>query len=233
MAPRSRRFSVCAALAERVLAPLHGVLRAAPDPLRPSIDQSLLFLLEALDARRAAYDPALELVGFEHMAAAARSGQGVLLAGLHRSLNHLQPRVLHDADIATLVVSHRQRLISGTLRPADVLSPLSASFMLDARRRLRAGGVLAAMLDYAPAGKNVRRIPTAHGPHAFDSSLIRLAVLCGAEVVFESTRYDPGRRRITVTYGAPAADDRSSAEGVIQAFTDFWASRLNGEAPTG
>jgi lauroyl/myristoyl acyltransferase len=141
---------------------------------------------ELLDRRRISYDPQIDVVGEDALAAALQMGRGVVLLTVHGLLSNLLIR-FYEADRGlspTMVaVSDQTSFVSGTGRRPDVLVP-SPTFLLRLRTRLRQGGVVFAMVDRAAEDPRALHFMTRHGPVTITDSMLRLAVRLHAPVLF-------------------------------------------------
>ncbi|HEX8245183.1 MAG TPA: hypothetical protein VF541_16850 [Longimicrobium sp.] len=202
-------------------------------------DIALCRVTDALHAAGTCYDAELVIHGWEHLAAAARTGRGVLLAFPHAMLGSLLVRRLHDEGLAyTAITADPAMLVSGTRERAVALLP-GQTLLVRARNRLRDGQVLCAMLDarYGPKRRGID-VETADGVRRVSDALVGLALRCDSAVVFTSVHleggavvariFDPGRERST---GAVTAAFAAFVQAQVAARDGVPAAALAADAP--
>lgn len=229
-APRRHRFAAARLLA-RAAAPLARRTPGYDEKRRLGIDGpgeiTLHHALSVMAHSGALFDLELEIDGAEHLDAALAAGRGVLVVAPHALLSLSLFRYLYDAGRVPAVVSaapfehiYGTRLVVPAVRP-------SPTFMIRVRSLLRAGGTVCAMIDQEPPGKpRATEFATPGGIVRVSDSLIRLALRCGAEVVFHAARLDR-RRGLVLSFAAPRPAARASAEAITQDFVAFVSSHVH------
>lgn len=176
-------------------------------------------LLEAMDFCSVGYEPAIVLTGSGPMQAALRAGRGVLYAATHANggLARLAVRVFHDWNVGLAPVTLGARCAvpgKALLIPSIRRDP---HFMVAVRTRLRNGELVCALLDaYERTEQRPVEIRAAGGSLWVSDSLLRLAVACGAAIVFAAASLDDdGTIRVTIETLPDDADaERSRSEFV-------------------
>ncbi|HET9982149.1 MAG TPA: hypothetical protein VFQ38_01115 [Longimicrobiales bacterium] len=222
--PRRHRFGA-ASLVARALRPLLARTTLYREQLRHRVDSlpeiALFRVLDALTRTGTRFDPVMTIDGGEALQAALQSGRGVLVVAPHAMLTTLIVRRLHDMGCAPEVVSADPGMrIDGTRLPARTIQP-SPAFLLAVRSRLRAGGVVCAMIDRGePSEGRTVEFATPGGPVLVADALVRLAVRCGARVVFTTFRLDE-RGRVVAALASPDAASSGSPEAILGDFAAF------------
>jgi len=185
--PRRYRFAA-AVLTARLLRRYirHTPHYAAQRPLMldTAADIALYVVLAQLAKRGVALDPRLRF-DTDDLAAALRSGRGVLIVGTHNFLGRLLAGYLLRNGHNPMVISKwLTKPFFSTTTDRTLLKP-SPTYLLTVRNELRNGGLVCAMLDrYDPTERRVRRFDTAEGPLYISDVPIRVARLAGATILF-------------------------------------------------
>lgn len=216
--PQSHRFTVAVSLG-RLIEPLVARTEAwnmrqllRTDSLR---ETSLDLVLLMLDRHRVRYDPRVEVIGGEHLEGDAPNG--TLVVSPHAMLAAHLTRVLHDRGIPLQVVSPEiTQPITGIGRAVRVLMP-SPWLLVRARRALRSGEVIAAMIDRGEPERRSVTMQTSSGPLLVSMALLQVAVRQRARIVFLHGRLE--ERRIVLTLERPS--DEASVEAILADFSDF------------
>ncbi|HEX8252510.1 MAG TPA: hypothetical protein VF846_05130 [Thermoanaerobaculia bacterium] len=185
-------------------------------------------LLDILTRRGVVFDPRVRWIGGEHFDAAAAEGRGVLLVCPHAMLTTLALRALHDAGKEAFVVAPFDVPIPGTSLTMPTIVP-SFTYLLEVRRRLRANGIVTAMIDRAEIdSRTAVTINTSLGSLIIADALIQVATRSNAPIIFVATRILGGE--LTIVQERPSPDDAQTAEGVRTAFMTFLQRHVNGVA---
>ena len=220
--PRGRRFRVAAALAAG-LRPLLRRTTAAREQRARRMDGdreiALGAVMEHLTRHGTEFDPVLD-IDDGSLRDALREGRGVLLIATHGRLADVMARLLHDAGHTPYVVSQTPTFpIQGTRRMIVTLQT-DSSLMFRVRTALRGGGVVCAKIDHRRGGDSLIAFPTALGEVWISDGLIRLAVRCGARVIFAAPRAG-ARGAIVGAVAAPSPSSLGSPEAITREFISF------------
>ncbi len=164
-----------------------------------------------------------ELVGVEHLHAAAARGKGVILLGTHMSTLDLAGTVLSQA--VTLDVMYRANAnpllehIMTTGRARLYPTPIERNDIRQVIRNVKAGHVVWYGPDQDYGARNAVFVPFFGVPAATTTALTRIARITGAPVVpFSHFRLDGGRRYRVVLYEAltdfPSGSEVADAETI-------------------
>jgi lauroyl/myristoyl acyltransferase len=226
--PERFRYPLAVRLA-KTLQPVMSRTTAHRERLRSGVESSfdvvLDFVLAMLTRNGTTFTPTLRLIGFEHLDRARANGSGVLAACAHSMLNAFLLRALYDRGERATIIATIPWIIPGTRETNDTIVN-SPSFMVGIQRRLRAGDVVAAMIDRDdPDERRTERHALGGGEIYIANALIPVGLASGAEVVFlDSRAREDGT--IVVTIGAPSDEARTSAEAITTELVAFLEARL-------
>jgi lauroyl/myristoyl acyltransferase len=215
--PRRHRFAALAIIARLFLpvirrSHLLGNLRVWH--VNTDCDLALYALLQKLDRHDFGRGAEIRFDGIHLLDAAAEAGSGTLIVAPHALLLFLAVRRLHDTRGNVTAVrapapggrAHRHSRV-----PVIVRSP---EFMLDVRDALGAGRTVFAMVDRrGPEDGVTTTISTASGTVHLSVALIRLAVRCGASVIFMTAR--PHLAGLSCTIAAPSRDSVGDPDAIV------------------
>lgn len=189
-------------------------------PVDRARDLTLHLVLNSLTRSGTAFDPAFRVEGGDALESALGSRRGVLMCATHTVALALVPRLLHDTrPDATIVTAESWIRVPGTRAMFSTLRP-SRMFLLELRTRLRDGGLVCAMIDRSQEElSRTVEIATAEGRLRVSDALIRVAVKCGARVVFVAACLEPSGG-VVVRFGEPAEPDPSE-ERITEDFVAF------------
>jgi hypothetical protein len=172
-----------------------------------------------MNARVVEYDVPLDIEGGESLSSALGSDRGVLFVGVHAALNPLVIRHLKDRALdPTFVTSARAGPVRywGSRHPVRTI-PRSPTFLIRIRDQLRTGGIVCADIDWPRHDRRTVEVRTRRAPVFITDAMLRVALRCGARIVFTTTRTDP-RKGVITTFSGPSVD-----EGPLAAATDEFA----------
>ncbi|MBC8086534.1 MAG: hypothetical protein H7Z40_04670 [Phycisphaerae bacterium] len=189
--------------------------------LTESVQENTLFkVLNMLTNTGTAFDLDMEISGTDDLAAAVGHGRGVFLATLHASLNTLIIRQLHDVGYKPMIIADdTQMLIPGTRHLSSNSAPRE-NYMLRMRSRLRAGGVVCAMIDRGEAGRRTIDVTTPAGSIIISPALFHVAERVNAAVIFAHVSLRSGKARMTFAWAAPDGGSLPTAIAT-QRFIEF------------
>ncbi len=221
--PEAHRF----ALARQVATSLEPLLRRTAQfkqgpggGLETPHETSLYFVLHALRLAAVAVPVPLRVPDLAVLDAALARG-GVLLVAPHVGLCGQLVIWLGARGYRPIIVSSnpsRPRPGTGKIMPG----PAS---MLRVRTVLRGGGLVLAMIDRpdrpAASSRRIRRVATAGGEMFVSDGLVRLAMRCGAAILFGSAALDGPDVRVTIRRPSPEA---TSADATLDEICTFMAA---------
>jgi hypothetical protein len=154
-------------------------VRRRPLRLGSGAEHVLATLLEQLDNNDVRYTPAITTLGMDEFQRAAAAMRGVVVATTHANggLSRLILWPLDQAGLTAIAVSSGETYpLCGTGRPTETIAP-TGTFLLRVRTKLRAGAVVAAMLDSDDAEATASsRADANRGAIRIADPLIRMAV---------------------------------------------------------
>jgi lauroyl/myristoyl acyltransferase len=225
LVPARHRFSLAARLAGSLAVPMRAtwVFSGLRRGLRLNSEQdlSLHLLLRSMTASGTAFDVPLRLVGEEVLEAALSSGRGTVIVAPHALLSRLLLRHLYDRGLWPTVIGGMNGIpLAGTRAVVQTVYPTSNVLLL-ARTRLREGGIVCANVDHVGGRdtKNKVSFATPVGEVHLSDSIFRLAIRCGAQVVFTFARAEPTGVRQWLA--APRSSSAGSPEAVAGDFVAF------------
>jgi len=220
--PRRMRFRAAIAIARIVTPPLRltGIVRQRLAMRMETAREIVSYqLLEILTRNGVRFDPVVRTIGWEHVTNALASGRGVLMVAPHAMLSTFILWLLTDTGAEMNVVSAAPMLVMGTGAPVRVITATPA-FLLQARKVLRAKGVVGAMIDRdVVTSRSTFEVPTDSGPVVIADALLQVAFRMNAAVVFHVGHLKDGE--IVVTFDVPSPCESRSAEGITAAFISF------------
>jgi lauroyl/myristoyl acyltransferase len=221
--PRRHRFAFALRLA-RLLTPLMRKTATHREHRQHRVDGSpeiaLYRVLDALTTWGTRFEPRLYLDEGTELKSLHSKGRGLLIVSPHAMLGTLIPRYLYDLRIPHAIVAVDSGMrISGTRVPATILVP-SRTSMIGIAKRLRGGQTVLAAIDRGdPSERRAIRFDTADGPAQVSGALIKVAVLCEADVAFMAVRL--GDRGPVVSLRAPNEASLGSADLITRDFITF------------
>lgn len=189
-------------------------------------DIALGLALYALDRGGTPYEPRFVLEGEEILREALARGRGVLCISVHAALAYQVPRALDMHGYAMTAISSDPFHLRGTRRFARTIIE-SPRMPLEVRTALRRGELLGAMLDRLESeGRRITTVRTPLGEVPLADALLRVALRCGAPVVFLWARGDADGA-IRVRVGAPPPEAAGSVEAIRDAFADALSAHVS------
>lgn len=227
--PRQYRFGVAVSFVRLIPHGLRHTLspRLERRPGISSMREAILgSILEAMDYRRVRFEPVAKASRLELIHEALGEGRGVLLVGTHSNggLSRAALRLLYDADVPLTVFSSNDQYPicgAGVLIPA--LRP-AGSFMLKVRTELRNAGLVCGMIDaFNPSAQRKLEVRGGSGSIWVTDSLIKLALACGATIIFTSARLG---RNGSIDINFQAASEVKTTEDCIHQLVSFFEQHL-------
>lgn len=223
LVPRRYRFTAAARLAG-LLVPvlrrtrLHEGLRYMR--VNSDRDLTLNLLLTSMTASGTPFDLALDIEGEQILRDALASGRGTVIVAPHALLSLLILRYLHDQGHAPTIVGSKKGIpLAGTPLVAPTV-PNTPHVLVVLRSRLRAGGIVCAMVDrLLSKGKKTLAFESPVGQIRVSEAIFRLAVRCDAQVLFTATRAE--KRGVRLTIAAPRPASAGSADAITADFISF------------
>jgi hypothetical protein len=219
LVPHRHRFALAARLAGTLAMPMRatrvfsGLRRWLR--LNSERDLSLHLLLRSMTASGTAFDVPLRLEGEEVLEAALSSGRGTVIVASHALLSRLLLRHLYDRGHWPTVIGGMDGIpLAGTRVVVPTVYPTSTVLLL-ARRRLREGGIVCAVVDHVGSRerKNTVAFASPVGEIRLSDAIFRLAVRCDAQVVFTFARAEPAGVRQWVAAPPPGRAARGGGGG--------------------
>lgn len=226
MCPAGRRFQ----LAEQVSS---LIMRLMPARATHDLREATLWrLLDLLTRNGTTFPVPLDVSGGELMTSAIESGAGVLVVTTHSVLNSLVLRYLHDlGQVPAILATDPHVPIIGTRSTLDGMCP-SVGTLRRIRRGLAEGRLVCAMIDCRPANaaRTAAEFVTAAGEMRISTGLLRMAMQCGARILFTYFHLGPDGRIVAVVGGPDRPDQSLGAvtdhfKRFVQAQAD-WAASL-------
>jgi hypothetical protein len=178
-------------------------------------ETSLDLVLTTLTRHGTTFNPTLRVEGLEHL---PQPGVATFLAGAHAMLSTTFLRYLDDIGHDSLIISADPAMrICGTKKRVNTLLP-STRLFFDVRKHLEEGGLIGAMIDRTNPERRNRLFANSRRPLRLSNALLRLALRCGARIVFIAAR--PGNNsEIVIELDEPSTP--VTAEGALVDFADF------------
>jgi lauroyl/myristoyl acyltransferase len=228
LVPARHRFALAARLAGTLAVPMRAS-RGFVDlcrglPLNSERDLALNLLLRSMTASGAAFDVPLRMEGEAVLEAALSSGRGTVIVAPHALLSRLLLRYLYDRGHWPTIIGGIDGIpLAGTRVTLPTVHP-SPTVLVLARRRLHEGGIVCANVDHLEgSGKNTSTFAGPRGEVRFSDSIFRLAVRCGAQVIFTVGRAEATGVRQWIA--APRSASAGSPEAVARDFAAFVQER--------
>ncbi|MBV9493588.1 MAG: hypothetical protein JOZ54_05045 [Acidobacteria bacterium] len=223
--PRRYRFALAsvASIALRPLVRRSSTFQLQRDSYRMDTERevALLHALKSMTNAGTRFDAPLTVVNADKLAEAIDAGRGVFIATMHMVLNAFVLRHLYNIEIIPYVFANTPISILGTPHVTHMIAPTPGSVM-EARRLLREGEIVVAMLDEAGADDSGRIVSfdTPVGPLRIRETLLHLAHRCGAAIFFLSS-YQNDEGGIT-------ADLQPAGEAPVEEFVAFVRGHARG-----
>jgi lauroyl/myristoyl acyltransferase len=195
-------------------------------------DYSLHRVLDTLTRGGTSYPLRVRVEGREVVDEAIARGRGVLIASPHAPLCVPVLAWLDDRafPIEAVAASDFAWVSGSDARRVPTLAR-GPGMMIRVRTRLREGRTVWAMIDRTdPRERRLVRFDTHRGPFMVSDALVKVAVRCGAEVVFLSARADP-EHGICASFAAPRPGSAGSVEHITADFADFVRDSIRNTAP--
>lgn len=228
LVPGGLRFGLAVRLAGILAVPMRAS-RGFVDlrrglPLNSERDLALNLLLRSMTSSGTLFAVPLRMEGEEVLRAALSSGQGTVIVSPHALLSRLLLRYLYDRGHRPTIIGGMDGIpLTGTRVTLPTVHP-SPTVLLLARRRLRAGGIVCANVDHLEGmGKRTSAFEGPQGEIRFSDSIFRLAVRCGAQVIFTAARAE--RTGVRSWIAAPRSASAGSPEAVARDFAAFVQER--------
>ena len=235
--PYDHRYAFIMRLA-RMLTPLvrrsaayRGLARITP-VISPG-DYALHRVLDTLTRGGTGFPLRVRVEGQEVVDEAIARGRGVLIASPHAPLC-VPVLAWLDARAFPIdaVAASDFAWVSGTDARRVTTLARGPGMMIRVRTRLREGRTVWAMIDRTdPRERRLVHFDTQAGRFMVSDALVKVAVRCGAEVVFLSARSDP-EHGIRAEFAAPRAGSAGSVERITADFADFVREHIRKTTPT-
>lgn len=174
---------------------------ASPFQWQPPVEEILRRLMNLLDRAKLRFDPQFVTGSEQVLLDALSAGNGVLLVGVHQSLNAVVRRYLEDRGIEMLAILRDVRPIPGTQVKGTFIRR-GNGLMLKVRRHWKNGGMVGALIDDGRPGKHREGVLMEKGSSVyFSDALLTLAFTCGAQVLHLTTALEADGRIIGLLYG--------------------------------